>query len=63
MSLDGAFLHGAMNEMLDRKLIGGRVDKIHQPSREEIIVTIRTFGGAEKNTVFSKFSLCESQPH
>ena len=57
MSLDGAFLHGAMTEMLDRKLIGGRVDKIHQPSREEIIVTIRTFGGAEK-ILFSANSAC-----
>lgn len=48
MSLDGAFLSCVVREMLDRKLIGGRVDKIHQPSREEIIITLRTFGGAEK---------------
>jgi len=34
--------------MLDKNLIGARVDKIHQPSREEIIITLRTFGGAEK---------------
>ena len=34
--------------MLDRKLVGARVDKIHQPSRDEIIITLRTFGGAEK---------------
>ncbi len=48
MSLDGAYLHIVREEMLAKKLIGGRVDKIHQPSREEIIITIRTFGGAEK---------------
>lgn len=48
MSLDGAFLHCVVREMLDRKLIGARVDKIHQPSRDEIIITMRTFGGAEK---------------
>ena len=48
MSLDGAFLHCAVQEMLDRKLVGARVDKIHQPSRDEIIITLRTFGGAEK---------------
>lgn len=48
MSLDGAFLHGVMLEMLERRLIGGRVDKIYQPSRDEIILSIRTFGGAEK---------------
>ncbi len=57
MSLDGAFLHSTMLEMLERKLIGGRVDKVHQPSREEIIVTIRTFGGAEK-LLFSANSAC-----
>ena len=33
MSLDGAFLHSAMLEMIERKLIGGRVDKVYQPSR------------------------------
>lgn len=48
MSLDGAFLHCTVREMLDKKLIGARVDKIHQPSRDEIIITMRTFGGAEK---------------
>lgn len=48
MSLDGAFLHGVMLEMLEHRLIGGRVDKIYQPSRDEIILSIRTFGGAEK---------------
>ncbi|MGN0595911.1 MAG: NFACT family protein [Ruminiclostridium sp.] len=48
MSLDGAYLHIVREEMLAKKLIGGRVDKVYQPSREEIIITIRTFGGAEK---------------
>ena len=48
MSLDGAFLHCIAEEMLDKKLIGARVDKIHQPSRDEIIITLRTFGSAEK---------------
>lgn len=48
MSLDGAFLHCVVLELLDRKLVGARVDKIHQPSRDEIIITLRSFGGAEK---------------
>ena len=48
MSLDGAFLNCVVREMLDKKLIGARVDKIHQPSRDEIIITMRGFGGAEK---------------
>ena len=29
-------------------LIGGRVEKIHQPSREEVIISIRTRGGSKK---------------
>ena len=29
-------------------LIGGRVEKIHQPSREEIIIAIRTRQGGKK---------------
>ena len=48
MSLDGAFLNCIVREMRERKLIGARVDKIHQPSRDEIIITLRSFGGAEK---------------
>lgn len=48
MSLDGAFLHCVLGEIEARGLVGGRVDKIHQPSRDEIIITLRTFGGAER---------------
>jgi len=46
MALDGAFLYAVRNELLP--LIGGRVEKIHQPSREEIIISIRTRGGSKK---------------
>ena len=67
MSLDGAFLHSTMLEMLEHKLIGGRVDKVHQPSREEIIVIIRTFGGAEKilfsaNSSSARVNLTDTTP-
>lgn len=67
MSLDGAFLHSTMLEMLERKLIGGRVDKIYQPSREEIIVTVRTFGGTEKilfsaNSASARVNLTDTTP-
>ncbi len=41
MALDGAFLHHLKNE-LEEKLIGGRVDKIHQPTRDEFVIAIRT---------------------
>lgn len=46
MALDGAFLCAVKNELLT--LVGGRVEKIHQPSREEIIITIRTRSGSRK---------------
>lgn len=46
MALDGAFLYAVRNELLP--LIGGRVEKIHQPSREEVIVSIRTRSGSKK---------------
>ena len=43
MALDGAFLHIVKKEL--GHLIGGRVDKISQPSREEIVIVFRTHGG------------------
>ncbi len=46
MALDGAFLNRVKKEL--EPLIGGRVDKISQPSREEIIIAFRTRGGNEK---------------
>ena len=46
MALDGAFLYAVRNELLP--LVGGRVEKIHQPSREEIIISLRTAGGSKK---------------
>lgn len=46
MALDGIFLNCVKKEL--DFLIGGRVDKISQPSREEIIITMRTRGGTEK---------------
>ena len=46
MALDGAFLYAIKNELTP--LIGGRVEKIHQPSREELIISIRTRQGGKK---------------
>ena len=46
MALDGAFLYAVRNELI--QLIGGRIEKIHQPSREEIIISIRTRQGTKK---------------
>lgn len=46
MALDGAFLFAVKNEL--SCLIGGRIEKIHQPSREEIIISIRIRQGSKK---------------
>ncbi len=46
MALDGAFLYAVKSEL--QPLIGGRVEKIHQPSREEIIISVRTRQGSKK---------------
>ncbi len=44
MPLDGAFLHCIVKELADMQLIGGRADKIYQPSRDELILAIRGGG-------------------
>lgn len=41
MALDGGFLRHIKQE-LEEKLLGARVDKIHQPNREELVVAFRT---------------------
>lgn len=46
MALDGIFLSLLKQEFLP--LIGSRVDKIHQPSREELIISMRTKEGAKR---------------
>lgn len=40
MALDGAFLLAVKQELMP--LVGGRIEKIHQPSRDEVIISIRT---------------------
>ncbi|MCL1789673.1 MAG: NFACT family protein, partial [Oscillospiraceae bacterium] len=44
MSLDGGFLHIVKTEISKRIPIGARVDKIHQPSRDEVVLTFRIAG-------------------
>ncbi|MCD8328107.1 MAG: NFACT family protein [Ruminococcus sp.] len=47
MALDGVYLN-IIKKDLEEKLIGSRVDKIHQPSKEEIIITFRTRQGSHR---------------
>lgn len=46
MSLDGALLHCVKQEL--SALVGARVDKIYQPSREELVVSLRMLGSADR---------------
>lgn len=55
MSLDGAFLHIVTNEL--QPLVGARVDKVYQPSREEIVLSLRTFRDGGKKIVLSANSV------
>ena len=47
MALDGAFLYCLRQELVD-SLPDARVDKVHQPSREELILSLRTRAGVKK---------------
>lgn len=47
MALDGILLNLAKKEILDIAQFG-RVEKIHQPSREELVIHLRTKSGAKK---------------
>lgn len=46
MALDGAFLHCIKEELTP--LIGSRIDKIHQPSRDTLVLSFRTKGCASR---------------
>lgn len=47
MALDGMTLSLIRRE-LEKELLGGRVDKVFQPAREEIIITMRSLGDSKK---------------
>lgn len=47
MALDGIFLHCLKAELAD-EILGNRVEKVHQPSRDEIVLHLRGRNGARK---------------
>ncbi len=46
MALDAVSIRALVNEL--GMLVGGRVDKIHQPERDEIIISVRTYDSMYK---------------
>lgn len=47
MALDGIFLYHLKNE-ISSFAVGSRVDKVHQPSKDEIVITLRTREGGRR---------------
>ncbi len=55
MALDGIVLKGIEHE-LNNSIISGRIDKIYQPEKDEIILSIRAFGKSHKLLISSSSS-------
>ncbi len=47
MAFDAFFLQAVLQDM-ERRVLSGRVEKIHQPSRDTVILQLRCEGGREK---------------
>ena len=47
MSMDGLSLYSAMNE-LNKRLAGGKIDKIQQTDKEELLLMVRSLGQTYK---------------
>ena len=65
MAIDGAFLYCTLKEI--RKLVGAHADKIYQPSKEEVIITFRSFGETKRllisaNAVSARIGFTEDNP-
>ena len=65
MAIDGAFLYCTLKEI--RTLIGAHADKIYQPSKEEIIITFRSFGQTKRllisaNAVSARIGFTNENP-
>ena len=43
MALDGAVIRAIKYE-LSKKLTDGKIDKVYQPERDEIVVSVRKYG-------------------
>ena len=65
MALDGLAISALCHE-LNEKLSGGRIDKIHQPERDELVISVRCYGGGYKlllcaNPSFPRLHITNSQ--
>lgn len=66
MALDGIFLRHIKNE-IEAEALGARISQIYQPNRDELIFTLRTFGGNKKLLLSARansprVSFCKNTP-
>ncbi|MBQ1506893.1 MAG: NFACT family protein [Ruminococcus sp.] len=66
MALDGIFLRHIKKEIEDTAL-GARVSQVYQPNRDELVLNLRTFGGAKKLLLSARansprVNFCDSTP-
>ena len=52
MALDGLVIHSLVDE-LSTKLVGGKVDKVHQPEDDEIVLLADIVGGSPLTTALN----------
>ena len=57
MALDGIFLNSLINNLKD-VLIDSKIDKINQPEKDEVILTIRK---DRKNYIYYKLEMVREQ--
>ncbi len=53
MALDGIFLRHIKTE-IEKEALGARVNQIYQPNRDELVLVLRTYGGAKKLLLSSR---------
>ena len=66
MALDGIFINFLVNE-ISEKLIGSKVDKVHQPTKNELVLLLRSKQGMHKLFLTAdanapRFHLIENAP-
>lgn len=66
MALDGIYLRHIKNE-IEKESLGARVNQIYQPNRDELVLILRTYGGAKKLLLSARansprVNFCEKTP-
>lgn len=57
MAIDGGFIHNLVRE-LKAELVGKRIEKVHTPSSDEVVLTIRAAGFSGRLIISARMGLC-----